>query len=663
MKKIIAVILSESARIPIIGCAMLNNTALVESICYIDDNFPSVIQEISPTEFTTIVSNAIEEEKEVDFVGFAIDTSTNKSNSVKVKALRSYRGITLFKRSYTICLLAKEEHYYYFWYNEKYYVVERKLSNFLNDNNVESAILDKPLFKLNEEIYNIFISPSLEKEIYNTIISLHNLYNYTIEESIDFLLEVFNYNSKSLGVKMHKNKVKQLLGLDAKGNVSKKLVENIDILEENRNIDLEEYIDGVTNMEELKSSFKPKKKNVKEILSETHDKVTEELEIENTPDISIIEQELNGESNKIDDLQEAKEKYQEIVTVLNEHTEYDGDPNCSKCRGKGYLLEPVLDLKIKCDCVDRYKELKSSKEGTVHGIMKVKGTALLTECMELGLIPRRRINDLLGFREMGDRIGALCKENGESINLYDYEIYKTAIKNVLSCFVVDKELDYSILFSAPNGFGKTTFVYSCLKLLVLNGKKVVPFVSLFELAQKRLDYMTDTTWRKGDDYYTDTERKMMANASYNGRIQYNKKLKSEQVEEEEIVEPKKFIDMTDTEKDIYIQGIKEKNYTYKDYLDSDVLFCQLSVAEQSYIEISTLKSIMDYRGLHCKPTIIITDRNIEAYKSSVGMATDVYLLTDMLTKEEKFATYDRALLVAVKKDRKSKFRARAGENV
>lgn len=660
MKKIIAVILSEGARIPIIGCAMLNNTALVESICYIDDDFPSIIKEISPTEFTTIVSNAIEEEREVDFIGFAIDSSTNKSNSVKVKALRSYRGVTLFKRSYTICLLAKKQQYYYFWYNGKFCIIERKLSNFLNDNNMEQ-VLNKPLFKLNEEIYDIFTSPSLEKEIYDTIISLHHLYNYTIEESIDFLLEIFNYNAKSLGVKMHKNKVKQLLGLDAKGNVSKKLAENIDI-EESRSIDLEEYIDGVVNMEELKSSFKPKKKSAKDILSETYSKVEKELEIENNPDISIIEQELTGESNKIVDSQ-VKEKCNEIVTTLNENTEYDGDPNCSKCRGKGYMLEPVLGLKIKCDCVDRYKELKSSKEGTVHGIIKVKGTALLTECMELGLIPRRRINDLLGFREMGDRIGALCKENGESINLYDYEIYKTAIKNVLSCFVVNKELDYSILFSAPNGFGKTTFVYSCLKLLVLNGKKVVPFVSLFELAQKRLDYMTDTTWRKGDDYYTDTERKMMANASYNGRVKYNKKLQSEQVEEEEIVEPKKFIDMTDTEKDIYIQGIKDKNYTYKDYLDSDVLFCQLSVAEQSYIEISTLKSIMDYRGLHCKPTIIITDRNIEAYKSSVGMATDVYLLTDMLTKEEKFATYDRALLVAVKKDRKSKFRAKAGENV
>lgn len=665
MKEIIAVILSEGARIPIIGCAMLNNTALVESICYIDEDSPSVVKEISPIDFTTIVSNAIEDEKEVDFIGFAIDSSTNKSNSVKVKALRSYKGITLFKRSNTICFLAKKERYYYLWYNGKYCIIERKLDNFINENSIEQVLLDKPLFKLNKKVYDIFISDSLEKEVYNTIISLHKLYNYTIEESIDFLLEIFNYNAKSLGVKMHKNKVKQLLGLDAKGNVSKKLVENIDILDESRNIALEEYIDGVVNMEELKSSFKPKKKNVKEILSDTYDILNNELNTENKPDISIIEQELNGESTKIDDSQKAKEKCTEIVTTLNEKVEYDGDPNCSKCHGKGYLLEPVLGLKVKCDCVDRYKELKSSKEGTVHGVIKVKGTALLTECMELGLIPRRRINDLLGFREMGDRIGALCKENGESINLYDYEIYKTAIKNVLSCFVVNKELDYSILFSAPNGFGKTTFVYSCLKLLVLNGKKVVPFVSLFELAQKRLDYMTDTTWRKGDDYYTDTERKMMANASYNGRVKYNKKLKSEQIElEEEVIEePKKFIDMTDAEKDIYIQNIKDKKYTYKDYLDADVLFCQLSVAEQSYIEISTLKSIMDYRGLHCKPTIIITDRNIEAYKSSVGMATDIYLLTDMLTKEEKFATYDRALLVAVKKDRKSKFRAKAGENV
>lgn len=663
MKEIIAVVLKEEARIPIIGCAMLNNTALVESICYIDEDEPFIIREINPVDFTTLISTSIREEQSIDFVGFAIDSSTNKINSSIVKALRSYKGIVLFKKSYQSCFLIKKNKYYYFWHKNSYYILYQKAENleFKKDELNESGDIG---FELNPDIYNILTDSNLELYIYDLIIGLSQVYNYSIEDSISFALDIFNYNAKSLNVKMHKNKVKQLLGLDAKGDVNRKVSDNT-VMIESRDVELENYMDGVVNMEELKSSFKPRK-NIKETLEETPAKVIGELEMESSLTESVVlKQSEEGNLEKIMNKDIIEEVHNSIQENL-EQQEYEGDPHCSLCHGKGFIKDTTFGLKIKCECVDRYKELKSSKENSVHGMIKVQGKGLLTQCMELGLIPRRRVNDLLGFREMGDRIGAICKENGESINLQDYEIYKTAMKNVLASLVANKDLDYSILFSAPNGFSKTTFVYSCLKLLLLNGKNVVPFVSLFELAQKRLDYMTDTTWRKGDNFLTDTEKKLMANASYGNRLKYDKKMKVSEENEEDVVEEKeekKFIDMTDSEKDIYIQTIKNKSYTYKDYLDSDLLFCQLSVAEQSYIEISTLKSIMDYRGLHCKPTIIITDRNIEAYKSSIGMATDVYLITDMLTKEEKYATYDRALLVAVKKDRKSKLKVKIGESV
>jgi hypothetical protein len=385
-----------------------------------------------------------------------------------------------------------------------------------------------------------------------------------------------------------------------------------------------------------------------------------------------MERDMDGNQDVIDLKGDTTPVVNEIVDSINSQPFNEGDPNCSKCHGKGYYIENTfgIEMQVKCTCVDRYKELQHSKESTYKGKIKVNKGASLIKAMQCGLIPRRRVNDLIDFRELGDRASALCRENGETFDINDFDNYKAAMKNVLTILVANREMDYSLMLSAPNGFGKTTFVYSCIKLLLMNGKNVTPFIDLFDLAGLRLEYMSNTTWRRADDKmpgFTDTEKSIEAQAGYG---QFNIKRKTEEVEDEDEevsdgtdgTEPKPFIQMTDSEKDAYIQKMN-KSYTYKDYLDSDILFCMLSVKEQAYLEISTLKAIMDYRGLRCKPTIILTDRDIEVYKTSVGMATDLYLLNDMLTKESKYATYDRALLVSVKKKRTKKLKIKPGETV
>lgn len=686
--RIIAVCLKENAGVPIIGCAILNNDSTVDSICCVDDSNPMKVIEVTPEEFTTNIKQSIESNTEPIFTNYSSDVLKGADVSGSIQALRSVKGTTIFKKSLQAVFLENYNDIIYIWYSGHYYAIKKCfLDNKVKVKTSEDAE-NKLRLQLTKTVFDLLSSNDLKDVVDNSMQYMVDDLGMDREEAQNFILESFDYTSKSFGVQIRKSKLRTLLGLNPRGPLRKAKSVSNGQLELDLNIgdstNLENYVDGIENIQvvNVNTSFNPNKVNLDEMLNTIKDDVDEKLneykedldsDIEYNISVTDVRDE-NGEQTLMNmkDILNIKPLMNEIVDSINQSEFGDGDPNCSKCHGKGFYEEDNFGIvmKIKCPCVDRYRELKHSKNSSYKGSLKeeVKKKPIILEAMTSGLIPRRRANDLLDFREMGDRVAALCRESGEKVDMQAFENYKNAMRNVLAYLSSNQELDYSLLLSAPNGFGKTTFVYSCLKLMLMNGLRVVPFISLFELSQLRYDYMNNTTWRHLDGYNkTDTEERIMKEASYSNLLTNNFKKKSvdNDLEETEIETSvnKPFYEMTDSEKDAYIMDIKSKKYTYKDYLDSDILFCQLSVAEQAYLEISTLKAILDYRGLRCKPTIIITDRDIETYKKTTGMATDVYFLNDMLTKDYKYATYDRAYMVTVKKERKRGLNVKAGETV
>lgn len=701
--RIIAVCLKENATIPFIGCVALNNSSSIESICCVDDDVdskfynPYKVIEISSEEFISNIKQSIKNNVNSAFSNYSLDILTDLKTSTSMQALRSEKGTTLFKKSMKSIFLDKYNGVNYFWYNGKFYAIQLSRGLKDKDNTVYQEKIKK--FQLTQSVFDMLSEPDLKIAINNAINYMTQDLGMEREEATNFILESYNYTSKSFGVKLSKTKLKSLLGLKTKGSANKQnkgldnqLELNLE-LEEKEKTNLSEYIDGFENIEvvEVNSGFNPtQEENLSNLVSTVKSKVEEKLNDYREDSKSIafeavaIENKKEIDEEKKIEVKEVKEEetkplIQDIVNTINESEFAKGDPYCPICHGTGFYEEDNfgIPMKMKCSCVDRYIEFIHSKNtGTGHK-NKLKSATNITskpialEAMTNGLIPRRRINDLLDFREMGDRVAALCRESGEIVDIPAFELYKSAMRNVLGYLTSNKDLDYSLLLSAPNGFGKTTFVYSCIKLMLMNGMKVAPFISLFELAQLRYDYMNNKTWRHLDgNILSDTEIQIRNEASYNNSLVFNsdyinRKNKNEAEEDNNVsvTVTKPFIDMTDAEKDAYIIDIKTKKYTYKDYLDADILFCQLSVAEQAYLEISTLKAILDYRGLKCKPTIILTDRDIEIYKKTIGMATDVYFLNDMLTKELKYATYDRAYLITVKKERKRKMNNRVGDTV
>lgn len=688
---------------------------------------------------------------------------TSEDRYTVAKDFRNTRDIVLFYKSSETTYLGEYNQVYYFWRSPK--IVWVKVNNKLAGLKASDRGKTKDSKEIPPALRVLLYKEDIRREVLNTYKDLVGIYKLTREEAVNFILETFMYRSKSLGLTIDREKAINILCLGENSDSMSEEIqayefcdfsENYAILTKKDkakfnstlrytlanfkdeiqkaisdsfgNCNKDEKTDNVLDEifdEPAKMDEAALKKQVSEAFNEYRESIEKKTALKAKKDETKGE-EKDCETTVTDELKgvletnitpkvfnkRSEQLVLDITKEMNETEFRKGNPSCTKCRGNGYIVIDFFGAKqkVKCDCVDSYNaRLNTDESDEVNQKFKVGGTALNFNAMVSGLIPRERINDILDFRVMGDRVAKLNKAGGYTINMTNYEAYKNTLRNVFSFLIANRKLDYSILISVPNGFGKTTFVYSCIKLMLINGQAVAPYVSLFKLAQLRYDYMTMKSWRRSEisdyDYaykreselqkleelkqikrrlkqlklaelepMTDTEVRLAEEASYNGLLEYHtkeyNKLQKELLEEKDRLHKElgydavSFEDMTDKEKDDYILEKQMHNYTYEDYLNADILFCQLSVAEQAYVEISTLKAIMDYRGINCKPTIIMTDRDIDVYKESVlGMATDMYLIDEMLTDDIKLATYDRAYYVSVKKNRVKKTALKKGKNV
>ena len=134
-----------------------------------------------------------------------------------------------------------------------------------------------------------------------------------------------------------------------------------------------------------------------------------------------------------------------------------------------------------------------------------------------------------------------------------YNNYIKLLYNILNSIKINQKLDSSYLIGAPNGFGKGTFVTTCLKLMDSKGMKAVPYISLLELEE------------------------LLSN--------HRKKL----LEENFIYRKKK----TELEIEEYIKTPEEvcvSSYSWNEYIQSDILFTYFTSLENKVIESNVLKN-------------------------------------------------------------------------
>jgi hypothetical protein len=341
--------------------------------------------------------------------------------------------------------------------------------------------------------------------------------------------------------------------------------------EDNRyNIDeaialLEQYLPEQKNS--LKNEEDSEKEELSEDKSETGKEFTEqELEkmfnckvkdlpknVHNVNPIiqSNIQSELNQLSRAVSENNRLSQSDSNIV-------EKDNFRGCEKCNYTKYI--EIDGIKTVCSCVAKHKT------DIANGVEK-KSAKLDIKIADVDImysvIPEDRRKDEFSAERVKDTVAEMLKNQG--FKVVNYDAYMNTLNSILA-EIATYGLSNSYILGAPNSFGKTTFVYTAIKRLIAKHKKVVPYLSLTELSELKIEYKEDLLNR--------------AIQSDKGKV--------------------------DNKKDI-------KEYKWLDYLNCDVLFTYLSSEEFKEVESKTLYTLLKSRGIKNKPTIVMTSQSLKWY--------------------------------------------------
>lgn len=281
---------------------------------------------------------------------------------------------------------------------------------------------------------------------------------------------------------------------------------------------------------EVDSSNLDKKVDIKEvILPQQQDKITEEIKTA----ILSSEQVKRG--------------------FVREKTPGSG---CEKCNYTGWIKDASTGIETKCDCqliAKRTPKLKKSNKPKVN----IENQNLLRN-----IIPLERRKDEYSLEIALERIRKIC--NSQNCKVAKYDTYTETLNTILGQIITSK-LKNSYIIGAPNGFGKSTFVYTALKRLLAQNKKVVPYLSLVELAEKKVEYETRLLEKLKNPRFSKPLRR----------------------------EPDEFI--------------------WKDFIEADVLFTFMSAVGSKEIESMILSAIMTLRASKNRPTVVMMSTSIEPY--------------------------------------------------
>lgn len=233
---------------------------------------------------------------------------------------------------------------------------------------------------------------------------------------------------------------------------------------------------------------------------------------------------------------------------------------CEKCNYTGYITDSLTGLKVKCSCGltgSIYNNSKKREE--VETAIKVKITN--SDTLKR-IIPEQRLNDEFSADTSAENVREIALFQG--CEIVNFDKYIDTLNNILTA-VSSHKLDRSYLIGSPNGFGKSTFVYTALKRLIARGKKVVPYISLSEIAKLKIEE---------DDY-----------CLYRLRNSKNKEV------------------------------TVHSEFKWSDFINADVLFTYLSAVESKEIESAILFNLLQLREKKGKPTVVFISTSLNPYTS------------------------------------------------
>lgn len=248
--------------------------------------------------------------------------------------------------------------------------------------------------------------------------------------------------------------------------------------------------------------------------------------------------------------------------------------------------------------------------------------------VKAGLVPEAYMNCEFDTDKIADNQRAQNRVSNRRFVIKRFDDYKNVTLGIIATILSNKLPNQSYVIGAPNGFGKTSFVNSCIMAMYGQGRqKVTPYISLMDLAQvkvandKRLlgGVTSKSIYRPSwDDAYNSEE--------------YIKSFYDKFDEETYVKKPINIIDQ----------------FSWSEYMNCDVLFCYFTDITSKVLESEIFKTAITIRGTKGLPTIAMISTSLDPYKNDKNLGEFVW--NEILAYDSAEPSYDRVKHVSCYKD-------------
>lgn len=270
----------------------------------------------------------------------------------------------------------------------------------------------------------------------------------------------------------------------------------------------------------------------------------------------------------------------------------------------GIGIEEAVDSSAE----DREKEL--NEKSSYNKMSDETNEDLRDRAVRLGLIPPTFRNAEFD----GDKIklNTLKQQNslGHKFHVIKFNEYFDVVSGILTNLRMKQLPDKSYLIGAPNGFGKQSFATECLLACLHNGWVTVPYISLLELAQLKVE--NDKTLMRGL-MGIDT---ITANQKFNFSTgEYSKN--SSNLEDSYSMIGDEYVDIKHPE---IITG----RYSWSEYINAPFMICFFSGIDSKAVESQMLYSLLKIRASKGFPTIATISTSLKLYESDPVLGKHIW---------------------------------------
>ena len=200
------------------------------------------------------------------------------------------------------------------------------------------------------------------------------------------------------------------------------------------------------------------------------------------------------------------------------------------------------------------------------------------------IIPKSYRDVSFDAEKVKNNIKRQNKRTGRLYKVYNFTKYIELCNTILSDIRMGILPNKSYIIGAPNGFGKTSFVNECLITLRKHGFRVVPYISLIELAGIRT---------------ADEQRYMKP----------YRKFKVSEGNDVYYLEP--------NVSDDYLKRpqIIQNGYSFSEYINADCLFVSFSDVVSKEVESHLFYQLLNIRAAKGLPTIATISTSLDPYEN------------------------------------------------